>query len=262
MIAGLLAAGIVGATARLCPAAEPATQAKPSISPEASAALLRMGQSLRAQQFSFQAQTIRVYSDTNDVSLHIFHTSKVVVRRPNRLSAETTGDDGSTKIVFDRKTAYVYSSSRNKYAEIPVPSGTIEGLLKEAVGRFGVDFPLADFLSEAPNKAFLTGVTTGCVVNTVTIGGAPYLHLSFTQPPGIQLELWVANDQQAMPRRLIVTYLTLPGAPNFIALFSDWNFDIHPSEADFTFQPPAGAQKVALKPVATPPEAAKPKGSK
>jgi hypothetical protein len=261
VIAGLLAAGVGGATADICQAAQSAAQVKPSISPEAGAALLRMGQTLRSEQFSFQVNTIRVYSDTNGDSLHIFHTSRVVVRRPNRLLAETTGDDGSTKVVFDGKIGYVFSSSKNKYAEIPVPGGTIEALLKEAVGRLGVDFPLADFLSEAPNKAFLTGVTAGRVVDTVTIDGAPYLHLFFTQPPGIQLELWLANDAQALPRRLIVTYLTLPGAPNFIALFSDWNFNIHPSDALFAFTPPAGAQQVALKPVGPPP-AAKAKGGK
>jgi Predicted periplasmic protein (DUF2092) len=95
VIGGLLAAGILGATGAVCSAAEPAKQAKPSVSPEASAALLRMGQTLRADQFSFQANTIRVYSDTNGEFLHIFHTLRVVVRRPNRLSAESTGDDGS-----------------------------------------------------------------------------------------------------------------------------------------------------------------------
>ena len=52
-------------------------------------------------------------------------------------------------------------------------------MLKEAVGRGGIDFPLADFLSEAPNKTFLTGVTSGRVVNTVTINGASYDHLLF-----------------------------------------------------------------------------------
>jgi hypothetical protein len=58
-----------------------------------------------------------------------------------------------------------------------------------------------------------------------------------------------------------VTYRILPGQPNFIAEFSDWSFDVHPSEAAFAFQPPAGAVEVALKPVAPPP-AAKRKGSK
>jgi hypothetical protein len=255
---GALAAGMLLAVTAAVHAAE---QAKPAISEDASAALLRMGQSLRAQQFSFQADTIRVYSETNGEPLHIFHTLKVTVDRPSRLLGEISGDDGSNKLIFDGKVLTLVSAAEKKYVSIPIAEGTIEGMLKEAVGRIGVDFPLADFLTEAPNKAFLTGVTSGRVVNTVTIDGAPYLHLFFTQPPGIELELWVEKSDRALPRRLIVTYRSLPGQPNFIAEFSDWNFSIHPSDADFAFQPPPGAVQVALKaPTATP--SAKAKGGK
>jgi hypothetical protein len=259
LVAGVLAVGSLGIGPVAALAAEPAKPAaQPAISAEASAALLRMGETLRANKFSFQASTIRVYSDAGGDFLHIFHRMNVVVQRPNRLLASSTGDDGTLKIVFDGKTAYVYSPQQNKYAAIVVPGGTIEAMLKEAVGRLGVDFPLADFLSEAPNKAFLTGVTAGRVVNTVTIDGNPYLHFFFNQPPGIELELWLSKNEQSLPARLIVTYLNLPGQPNFIAEFSDWNFAIHPSASDFAFQPPAGAQRVALKPVqAPPPEQAK-----
>jgi hypothetical protein len=131
---------------------------------------------------------------------------------------------------------------------VPVAGGTIQTMMEEIVGRLGVDFPLADFLTEAPSKAFLTGVTSGRVVNTVTIDGSPYLHLFFTQPPAIELELWLAKNDQSLPKRLIVTYRNLPGQPNFIAEFSDWNFNIHPSDADFAFQPPPDATQVELKP--------------
>jgi hypothetical protein len=261
VLGGWLAVGIIGFAPVALPAAEPAKQAKPAISEEASAALQRMGQTLSAGQFSFQAQTIRVYATPDGEPLHIFHTLKVTVHRPSRLMAEVSGDDGSSKLFFDGKTATVFSAAQNKYASIAVPEGTIEGMLKEAVGRLGVDFPLADFLGEAPGKAFLTGVTDGRVVNTVTIDGAPYDHLFFFQPPGIELELWLSKNEQSLPRRLIVTYRSLPGQPNFIAQFSDWNFNIHPADADFAFQPPAGATQVELKPVAavTP---SKKKGSK
>ena len=255
VLGGLLAGVVAGAIPNALTAAPPAKPAQPAISEEASAALLRMGQTLRANDFSFQARTIRVYADPNGQPLHIFHTLKVTVHRPDRMLVEVNGDDGSSKLVFDGKTAVVYSAAQNKYASIPVPEGTIEGMMKEAVGRLGIDFPLADFLSEAPNKALLTGVTSGRLVDTVTIDGAPYDHLYFSQPPGIELELWLAKNEQSLPRRLIVTYRSVPGEPNFIALFSDWNFDIHPTDADFAFQPPAGAQQVALKPPAsaTPP---------
>ena len=157
-------------------------------------------------------------------------------------SAETTG---ASKLVFDGKTAIVYSAAQKKYASIPVPEGTIEAMMKEAMGRLGVDFPLADFLTEAPDKAFLTGCHLGQSGRYGDDRRLPYLHLFFSQPPGIELELWLAKNDQSLPRRLIVTYRDLPGQPNFIAEFSDWNFNIHPSDADFTFQPPPDAEQIA-----------------
>jgi hypothetical protein len=263
MLQTLFVGGLIGILPCAAPASHAATQQKkPAISEEASAAVMRMGQSLRAEQYSFQSRTIRVYAGPKGEPLHIVHTDKITVHRPNRLLVDRTGDDGASKLVFDGKTAIVYSATEKKYASIPVPEGTIAGLLQEAVARLGIDFPLADFFTDAPDKAFLTGVTEGTVVNTVTIGGVPCLHLFFVQPPGIELELWVEKNDQSLPRRLIVTYRTLPGEPNFIAEFSDWNFNIHPSDADFTFQPPADATQVQLKPVAAAPPSAKGKGGK
>lgn len=264
VLEALLAGSVIGVLPPTVPASYGAAQPKkPVISEEASAALMRMGQTLRAaEQFSFQARTIRVYANADRQPLHIFHTLNVVVHRPNRMLADISGDDGSSKLVFDGKTAIVYSATHKKYATIPVPEGTIDAMMKEAMGRLGVDFPLADFLAEAPNKAFLTGVTSGRVVDTVTIDGSPYLHLFFSQPPGIELELWLSKNEPSLPRRLIVTYRDLPGQPNFIALFSDWNLNAHPSDADFTFQPPADTEQMQLKPVSAAATPAKGKGNK
>ena len=246
----LLCGGIAGLTPVALEAAEPAaTQQKPQISPEAMAALQRMGETLHQPQFSFQAQTIRVYAGPKGEPLHIFHTLDVTVKRPNRLLVVRNGDDGQSKLVYDGKTLFIYIGDGNKYASIPVP-GTIEGMMKEAMGRLGVDFPLADFLTDAPTKSFLSGVTQGEVVNTMTIDGVPCLHMFFVQPPGIELELWVENNEQSLPRRLIVTYRSLPDVPSFIATMSKWDFSIHPTDAAFVFQPPPGAVKFALRPPA------------
>jgi hypothetical protein len=70
----------------------------------------------------------------------------------------------------------------------------------------------------------------------------------------------LAKDDQSLPRRLIVTYRDLPGQPNFIAEFSDWSLNAHPSDADFTFQPPSDAEQVQLKPATAPAAPAKVKG--
>jgi hypothetical protein len=237
-------------------AANPPT---PAISEEVRTAVAQMGKSLLADQFSFQARTLRVYEGPNGMPLHIAHMMKVVVRRPDRLLIDLTGDDGSTKLVYDGKTAILAGQDTKKYVKIEVPN-TIQAAVQTLIGRMGVDFPLADFLTDAPDKAFLSGITSGKEVNTVTIDGVPCRHLVFTQNPGIELELWLEKNDRSLPRRLIVTYHAMPGEPSFIAEFSDWNFSVHPTDADFVFQPPEGATQVELKPAAATTAPAKKRG--
>jgi len=230
-------------------AAQSAKPAQPALSQEASTALLQMGQALLSKEFSVHVRTIRVSLDANGEPLHIFHTIDVLARRPDRLRVSMTGDDGSRKLFYDGKIAVVLNVGQNKYATMDVPD-TIPGMMEQVMGRLHVDFPLADFLTDAPNKAFLTSQTKGREVNTVTIDGAPYRHLVYSQPSGTQLELWLGNNEQALPRRLVLTYRSLPGQPSFIAEFSNWNFSIHPTDAEFVFQARENATQVALAPPA------------
>ncbi len=124
---------------------------KPTISEEASAALAHMGTTLQAKEFSFHARTIRVYADQNGELLHIAHAFKVVVRRPDRLLIEGTGDDGPRKLVYDGTTALLTLDDAKKYGSLPVPP-TIQGMMHVVIGHFGVDFPLADFLTECSRQ--------------------------------------------------------------------------------------------------------------
>ncbi len=130
------------------------------------------------------------------------------------------------------------------YATLPVPD-TITKMMYVVMGRFGLDFPLAGFLTEELDTAFLHGVTSGHVVNKVTIDGVPSVHLVFSQPPGIELELWL-EAERGVPRRLIVTDNDSPGKPSFVAEMSDWDFAVHPSDADFAFTPPNGAKEIDI----------------
>ena len=240
--AGLLAQGLIG----LAPSPGAAEPVKPGISETANTAVQQMGKTLSAVDFSFQARTIRVYLDPDGQPLHIFHTMKVAAHRPDRLAVHVTGDDGSRELIYDGRTLAVADPSEKKYAKVPAPN-TIQATMEVLMGRLHIDFPLADLLTPAPNKAFLSGVTSGREIGTVTIDGKPYRHLFFTQAGGVELETWIEKSEQALPLRLIVTYRLLPGQPNFIAEFSDWNFSARP-EADFVFRPPAGAQQVDMKP--------------
>jgi hypothetical protein len=241
---GLFAFGLIGLM-QARPAAEAADAPQRGISSDAGAAILQMSKTLSANEFSFQARTIRVYQDEQGQPLHIFHTEKAVVHRPDRLVVRRTGDDGPSYLYYDGKTVTLFRANENKYARADAPN-KIDAMFDEVSDRLNVDFPLADFVDADPGKMLLSDVTSGRELDPVTIDGKPARHLFFSQAGGIDLEVWLDQTEQATPRRLIVTYRLLPGQPSFIAELSDWNFSVHPADTEFVFQPPAGATQVEL----------------
>ena len=223
-----------------------------AIGPDALDALTRMGKTLSAKQFSFQSRTFRSYAGPNGEMLHIAHMTNTIYNRPDRLSVSVTGDDGSIKILYDGKTLVLYAVEAKQYVTLPV-SGGIDKALDLLEERTGTDYPLADLLSDSPAEAVASGVTSGGKVGTSIIDAARCNHFFFEQAADdLELELWLEDNERALPRRFVVTYRALPGRPSFIAELSDWNFSIQTPDSDFVFQPPAGVTQVELKPSPAP----------
>jgi hypothetical protein len=68
-------------------------------------------------------------------------------------------------------------------------------MLEVAKDRIGVDFPLADLLAGDVGKSILARVTAGGPVGTINIDGVKCRHLFFIQPPGLDLELCVRENE-------------------------------------------------------------------
>ena len=243
----LFLGGFINLFPAIAPIANADEPSNSGIAEDARSALARMSKTLQAKQFSFSSHTLRAYSGPNGELLHIAHLSKTVFRRPDRLSVDVTGDDGSIELLFDGKTIVLYGVEQKKYASIPVPNGNVDQALEIVEERTGTDLPLADLLSQDPGQSLLSGVTSGGRVGTSVIDGVPCLHFFFNQgSDDLDIELWLEDNEQALPRRLIVTYRALPGRPNFVAELSNWNFSVQPPDSDFEFKPPTGVAQVDL----------------
>lgn len=227
------------------------TAQETAIGPDARDALAQMGKTLSVKQFSFQSRTFRSYTGPNGELLHIVHTTKTILRRPGRLSVSVSGDDGAIKVLYDGTTLVLYAVEAKQYVSLPVTGG-IDKALEVLEERTGTDFPLADLLSDNPAEAVASGITSGGKVGTSMIDGVRCNHFFFEQAADdLELELWLEDNDQALPRRFVVTYRALPGRPIFIAELSGWDFSIQPPDSDFVFQPSAGVTQAQLKASAT-----------
>ena len=240
LFAGLLASL---AAAAIAPAARAQNAPRAAITEDVTAAFARMGATLAAKQFSFRSHQIRAYTGPNGELLHIVNDTKAVVSRPDRIAVEITGDNGSSKLLFDGKTLVIYAVDKKQYVSIPL-TGTISQMVDVAEKRMGADLPLSDLLSDDPKDSVLSDVTSGGAVGSAIIGGVPCVHFFFNQSDDVALETWLEDNDRSLPRRFYVTYRDLAGRPSFIAELSDWDFPTQIPDSAFVFQPPAGVTQV------------------
>jgi hypothetical protein len=227
------------------PAPQGASQS--AVTPDVVAVLERMGKTLAAAQFSFKSRTIRSYAGPNGELLHVEHMIKTTLRRPDRLAVDVTGDDGATKLLYDGKTVTLVGHDPKQYAQAQAPN-TVSAVIDFLIDKLSADMPLADLLVDSPSGALLSDIISGGEVGTATIDGTKVKHFFFNQLPDVDLELWLEDNERALPRRVYIVYRNLPGRPNFVADLSEWDFSSRPADNLFVFQPPAGATKVELKP--------------
>ena len=121
----------------------------------------------------------------------------------------------------------------------------------EAIAYFINDldmrFPLAELFSTQLAESLAAKVRTAYNVGAERIMGVPCEHLALRGDQN-DMQVWVAQGNQPLPCRLVITYRAAEGQPQFWAQFSDWNLAPEAPDALFTFTPPAGAAPIAFSP--------------
>ncbi len=170
---------------------------------------------------------------------------KITLARPDRLRAEGERSDGAkTLVVFNGKEITLVDGASNVYATAPQP-GNIDHSVVHFVSDLGMRLPLAMLLLTRMPAELEARVKTVDIVEKATIFGKPAHHLA-ARTDTADFQVWVADGDQPVPLRVVITYKKAPGQPQFWAQFSDWNMAPAVNDATFTAQIPAGAQKVAF----------------
>jgi hypothetical protein len=86
-------------------------------------------------------------------------------------------------------------------------------------------------------------LTSSSYVEEDALFDVPTDHLA-ARSAEVDLQVWVAQGEQPLPRRVILTYKNAPGQPQFRADFTEWNLSPKVAADSFTFTPPAGAEQI------------------
>lgn len=169
---------------------------------------------------------------------------KITINRPNELRVEVERSDGEKGLViFNGKDLTVYSAKNDFYVTVSRP-GTLDEVIKYAVDDLEIRVPLAVLLlNTLPSQLDNLVVSADCV-ETTTITDVLCDHVAARTSRGVDFQAWIAQGSEALPRRVVITYVGETGQPQFWADLSDWNLAPEVSDALFTFTPPAGAERI------------------
>ena len=247
-----LALGAVGpiATSRAAEdAAKKAPDAAPAsaIDPHATEIVQRMAGSIVA------AKSIRLGGEiawdvvqADGQTLEFGATRELVLQRPDHLRVDIDlREGGKRRLLYDGKQIVLEDLAQNVYATAP-QTGPVDDAVELVSDRFGIPVALSEFLSPELPKLLGENLVSASYVGESTIDGVRCDHVALRNEV-VGMQLWVGEDD-SLPRRITITYENEPGRPQFRARLSGWDLSPKVTDATFAFDPPKGAEKIAVAP--------------
>lgn len=198
------------------------------------------------REFTFRAEILYDVVTPSGQKLSYGGTATASVRRPNGLHVSYDGDERTTSIVYDGGTWTFHNVESNVFAKTEVP-GEIDAAVDSVFDRFGFSVPIADLVYSNPYLVLSENVEDGFIVGRHRVEGIPCHHLAFSQED-IDWQIWIEDGPRPLPRKLVITYRTEDGSPQYQATITDWELEPHFADSFFTFDPPAGSDEIEFLP--------------
>ena len=215
----------------------------PQIEPKALQVLKQMSDVLSASPaYTFNALVIREQVLPSGQKLQYDSNISVKMQRPNALFVDQISGTKKKAMWYHDTQFTLLDKKKNFYATIQTPDNT-EDMLDFLEETHGVNFPLADFVFKDLYSDLTKNILSGFYVAEVEVNGVKTHHLAFHQD-NVDWQIWIDAEEQAVPRKFVITYNNKDSSPQFIAFFKDWNLSSQFKPKEFSFQPPKDAVKI------------------
>jgi hypothetical protein len=214
---------------------------------EAEVTLKKACDTLRTKQ-AFTVDVDITYDNVLDSGEKVQYSAyqQLWVKRPNQLRADYTGDERYNSFYYDGKTFSLLQKKVNLYATRPAPAN-IDAAIAEIEEKYDVTIPLSNLLVSDPCKSITPNIKKSTYIGFDMVNRVPSYHFLFTEADK-DFQVWINDDAEPVPQKIVITYKALPGAPQYTAILSNWNFKPQIPANTFNFTPPAGTGKIEFLP--------------
>ena len=181
-----------------------------------------------------------------DEGLIVSNTQEIRITRKLPGSMYFSSFDGvaSKEMYIHEGTLTLFDSATESYANAETPKD-LDSALSFALERLDIDLPLMDLIRrDVFNHIVGSNDTVLYVSDRSRVRGTDCHHLAI-RTPEVDVQLWVQEGEQPVPRRLIITAKWDGGAPRFVANM-DWDISPDVDEDQFEFKPPKGAAQIEI----------------
>jgi len=241
----LIATALLAVIAGPAGAAEKSKPAKPvavSVNPYALQVLDKACTLLEsAKALSYHAEINFDSVLPSGVKLQFAAAMDVAIQRPDHLAVSYASDLGGKRLWYDGKTMTLLDPAHMTYATVAAPA-SIDAMF-EQFAKKKVSIPLEGFDFSHPCERIRGKLIRGTFVGVGDVDSADCDHLAFMQKD-VDWQIWISREKPALPRKIVITYVAMPMAPQYSAVLSQWNFDPKFPASFFEPQIPKNAVRV------------------
>jgi len=222
-----------------------AQDTNPNIDPQAAEILQNMSYFLGSKdQYTFKAEIMFDQLVNSNRKIQYSAEEKVYIKKNGNFTIEYISDLGGYKLWFEAGKTTILELPTKLFSTATLPA-TIDQALKKLKEEYNFTPALSDLLFINTFRALTANVQSGSYFGSSKVFGVRCDHLAFVQQ-NIDWQIWVESGKRPIPRKLVITYKDLPGAPQFIAILRDWVIDRPITNFAFKADIPKLSQKAEM----------------
>ena len=215
----------------------------PPISPIAEKVLTNAcGLLSSSHAFSFHADILFDQLLPSAVKVQFGGEMDFVLQRPDQLAVDYESDLGAKRLWYSGGKLTIYDPPHQVFATVEVPDST-EGALQYVAETRNLTIPLSAFAATNPCARIKPQIIYGGYIGVNDVNGRACDHVSFSGKH-TDFQLWVDKSGKPIVRKIVINYRSQPGAPEFIAMLSDWKFPATIPVSRFKPQLPKSAHRI------------------